>query len=176
MRRGSLAVAMLVCGAGALSAQTVNVTLLEKTRTTTTYPSRSTEAMIGQSNGSGSSRPGDAEALVVPNHSRALPLPDTTSSGSAAQAAPRTYTVTGARLRLQLPDGRILEAVCTDKMADQLSSQPRQSCLTPAEGPLEANFKGANVKLTWRVEKKKRSEVYSVLALPLAATAPPLHR
>jgi hypothetical protein len=148
---------MLVCGTGALSAQTVSVTLLEKSRTETTYPSRSTE---------------DAEAFPLANHGRALPLPDASSTGSA----PRTYTVTGARLRLQLPDGRIIEAVCTDRMADQSSTQPRQSCMTPAEGPLQASFKGSSVKLTWRVDKKKRSEIYSVLALPLAATAPPLHR
>lgn len=147
MRHGPWIVAMLICAAGALSAQTVNVTLLEKKRTTTNYPSRSAEP--------------------VPGHGRALPLPD------AAPSAPRTYAVTGASLRLQLPDGRIIEAVCTDRMADQL--QPRQSCLTPAEGPIQARFKGANVTLTWRVANKKRSEVYSVLPLPLSAAYPP-HR
>jgi len=156
MVRGSLVVAMLMCCACALSAQTVNVTVLEKNRTTTTFTAHSTESTTGQ--------PGR----------HALPVPDP-PSGSGTLAAPHTYTVTGASLRLQLPDGRILEAVCTDRMADQLSSQPRHSCMTPAEGPLQAKFKGANVKLTWRVAKKKRSEVYSVLHLPLTAALPP-HR
>jgi hypothetical protein len=81
-------------------------------------------------------------------------------------------TMTHIELLLLLPDGRRVGVYCNDHP----KGAKMHFCQNPGTDELEANFSGANVKLTWGVGldgKKKASETYVVgRVYPAPASTP----
>ena len=80
-----------------------------------------------------------------------------------------TYSVQGATLSLQLPDGRIAVVNCASKLSlFSPGPQPRRSCRIPPVDNITAEFKGKDAKLAWSVSvdgSKLESETYKIVAL-----------
>lgn len=85
-------------------------------------------------------------------------------------AVDKTFSVSGATLTLQLPDGRIAVVNCASKFAEHFAGRVgnRRSCHVPLVDSFQADFKGDNAKLMWSVSldgKKMQSETYKILAV-----------
>jgi hypothetical protein len=80
-----------------------------------------------------------------------------------------TYSVQGATLSLQLPDGRIAVVNCASKLSlFSPGPQTRRSCRIPPVDNITAEFKGKDAKLAWSVSvdgSKLESETYKIVAL-----------
>jgi len=85
-------------------------------------------------------------------------------------AVGRTFKVHGATFTLQLPDGRLAIVNCESKFAEHMAGPAgnRRSCRMPVVDSIQADFKGANAKLSWSVSldgKKMQSETYKILGI-----------
>ncbi len=85
-------------------------------------------------------------------------------------AVGKTFSVSGATLTLQLPDGRIAVVNCASKFAEHFAGRVgnRRSCRVPLVDGFHADFKGDNAKLMWSISldgKKMQSETYKILAV-----------
>jgi hypothetical protein len=96
----------------------------------------------------------------------------TTTNGTISVPKEISYSVTGATLSLQLPDGRVVIVNCTSKenmnMAERQQDIYRRSCRTPLVDEIQAEFKGKTAKLFWPASidgKKFESETYKILAV-----------
>jgi len=110
----------------------------------------------------------------------------TTCSGTASATGTETppvqssFTVSGATLTLQVPDGRIVVVNCASKFAERFRGPlgNRRSCRVPLNNVIQAQFKGDNAKLYWNVsldDSKQQSETYKILAVFGSKTAGPPH-
>lgn len=94
------------------------------------------------------------------------------STQSATTFAPPrevSYSVDGATLSLQLPDGRVAVVNCSSK-ADwwTLGQRQRRSCRIPMTDRFEAEFNGDKAKLYWRIgvnSEKGLSETYRLIEI-----------
>jgi hypothetical protein len=89
------------------------------------------------------------------------------STTRTTPAQQRSYSVTGATLSLQLPDGRIAVVNCASK-PNMGFGTPRRSCRIPLVDNIQAEFDGDSAKLIWPVSidgKKMGSETYKILAV-----------
>jgi hypothetical protein len=99
-----------------------------------------------------------------------------TASGSSMSIPAHTqeFTLAHIQMLLLLPDGRRVGVYCNDHI---ILMGPRvRNCKSPEVDEIEADFSGANVKLTWGVGldgKKKASETYIVGPVYPAPTDPP---
>jgi len=89
---------------------------------------------------------------------------------NSASAAGATFTVTGATLTLELPDGRVAVVNCAAKFAEHFAGPigNRRSCRVPLVNEVQAEFKGDGAKLEWSVSldgKKMQSETYKILGV-----------
>lgn len=85
-------------------------------------------------------------------------------------AVGKSFTVTGATLTLELPDGRLAVVNCEGKFAEHFAGRVgnRRSCHVPLVDSFEVDFHGDNAKLMWPVSidgKKIQSETYKILAV-----------
>ena len=85
-------------------------------------------------------------------------------------AVGKSFTVQGATLTLQLPDGRLAVVNCESKFAEHFAGRVgnRRSCRVPLVDAIEADFHGDNAKLAWNVSidgSKTQSETYKILAV-----------
>jgi len=85
-------------------------------------------------------------------------------------AVGKSFTVQGATLTLELPDGRLAVVNCESKFAEHFAGPVgnRRSCRVPLVDAIEADFHGDNAKLLWSVSidgSKKQSETYKILAV-----------
>lgn len=85
-------------------------------------------------------------------------------------AVGKTFTVQGATLTLELPDGRLAVVNCESKFAEHFAGSVgnRRSCRVPIVENIQADFHGDNAKLIWPVsldEKKMQSETYKILGI-----------
>jgi hypothetical protein len=80
-----------------------------------------------------------------------------------------SYSVTGATLSLQLPDGRVAVVNCVSKLSlFTPTPQTQRSCRIPPVDDIQVEFKGKNAKLAWPVSvdgSKLESETYKILAI-----------
>lgn len=81
-----------------------------------------------------------------------------------------SYSVRGATLSLQLPDGRIAVVNCESKFAEHFAGPAgnHRSCRIPLVDDVQTDFKGDKAKLEWSVSldgKKTQSETYKILAI-----------
>ncbi len=73
------------------------------------------------------------------------------------------YSVSGATLSLRLSDGRVAVVNCNSKSDWATLGQHQRSCRVPPPDQLEAEFRGDNAKLFWRIGiygEKLQSETY----------------
>lgn len=114
----------------------------------------------------------------------------TNGTATNIPAQEHSYSVRGAMLSLQLPDGRIAIVNCTGKTNWTDISHPNQmtrSCRIPPDSvtTLQAKFAGADAKLSWEWEEKKmislndamtvthkESETYKLIDVLVPAKAP----
>lgn len=86
------------------------------------------------------------------------------------------YKLLGAVLTLQVPDGRIVIAACSDKPNLTGWTTPRRSCRIPEGNAAWGDFDGEKVKLIWPVGldgKKSQQETYKIFRiLPKPTTSP----
>jgi hypothetical protein len=82
------------------------------------------------------------------------------------------YTVRGATLALQLPDGRVAVVNCESKYSLKFDYVNKRSCRVPLANTLEVEFKGDNAKLFWLksvsldlADRKWESETYKIIAV-----------
>ncbi len=85
-------------------------------------------------------------------------------------AVGKSFTVHGATLTLELPDGRLAVVNCEGKFAEHFAGPVgnRRSCRMPIVENIEADFHGDNAKLIWPVSldgKKMQSETYKILGI-----------
>ncbi|MGB9147545.1 MAG: hypothetical protein WCC14_17085 [Acidobacteriaceae bacterium] len=85
-------------------------------------------------------------------------------------AVGKSFTVQGATLTLELPDGRLAVVNCESKFAEHFAVRVgnRRSCRVPLVDEVRADFHGDNAKLMWNVSidgSKSRSETYKILAV-----------
>ncbi|HEX4067108.1 MAG TPA: hypothetical protein VHZ09_13885 [Acidobacteriaceae bacterium] len=85
-------------------------------------------------------------------------------------AVGKAFTVTGATLTLELPDGRLAVVNCEGKFAEHFAGPVgnRRSCHVPLVDSFEVDFHGDNARLMWPVSldgKKIQSETYKILAV-----------
>jgi hypothetical protein len=85
-------------------------------------------------------------------------------------AVGKSFTVQGATLTLELPDGRLAVVNCESKFAEHFAGPAgnRRSCHVPLVDGIEADFHGDNAKLVWNVSidgSKKQSETYKIIAV-----------
>ena len=85
-------------------------------------------------------------------------------------AVGKSFTVQGATLTLELPDGRLAVVNCESKFAEHFAGRVgnRRSCRVPLVDEVRADFHGDNAKLMWNVSidgSKSRSETYKILAV-----------
>ena len=86
------------------------------------------------------------------------------------QAASANFSVTGATLTLQLPDGRTAVVNCASKFQERFAGPIGnvRSCRVPLVDVFQAEFDGDKAKLLWSVSldgKKMQSETYKILAV-----------
>jgi hypothetical protein len=100
------------------------------------------------------------------------------ASGSSIYLPAHTQELTLAHIQmlLLLPDGRRVGVYCNDHPVG-LEKSRIHACKNPEVDEFDADFSGANVKLTWGVGldgKKKESETYTVgKVFPAEPAAPP---
>jgi hypothetical protein len=85
-------------------------------------------------------------------------------------AVGKSFTVHGATLTLELPDGRLAVVNCDSKFAEHFAGSVgnRRSCRMPIVENIEADFHGDNARLSWPVSldgKKMQSETYKILGI-----------
>jgi hypothetical protein len=85
-------------------------------------------------------------------------------------AVGKSFTVHGATLTLELPDGRLAVVNCESKFAERFAGQVgnRRSCRMPIVEKVEEEFHGDNARLIWPVSldgKKMQSETYKILGV-----------
>ncbi|MGB6133690.1 MAG: hypothetical protein WBG54_18055 [Acidobacteriaceae bacterium] len=85
-------------------------------------------------------------------------------------AVGKSFTVQGATLTLELPDGRLAVVNCESKFAEHFAVRVgnRRSCRVPLVDEVRADFHGDNAKLMWNVSidgSKSQSETYKILAV-----------
>jgi hypothetical protein len=85
-------------------------------------------------------------------------------------AVGKSFTVHGATLTLELPDGRLAVVNCESKFSEHFAGPVgnRRSCRTPIIENIEADFHGENAKLSWPVSldgKTMQSETYKILGI-----------
>lgn len=85
-------------------------------------------------------------------------------------AVGKSFTVHGATLTLELPDGRLAVVNCESKFAEHFAGRVgnRRSCRMPIVENIEVDFHGDNAKLIWPVSldgKKMQSETYKILGV-----------
>ena len=111
----------------------------------------------------------DANCYGVANTANCTATTRTTGSSTAARTG--SYTVRGATLSLQLPDGRVAVVNCDSKLNWTDFSKPnqvRRSCKIPLVENIQAEFDGDKAKLRWSVSidgRKMESETYKILAV-----------
>jgi Tfp pilus assembly protein PilV len=114
----------------------------------------------------------------------------TTETRGAATNVPaqqHTYTVRGAVLSLQLPDGRIAVVNCTSKPDRGGFSRRKRSCRIPVDDAtaVEAAFVGTDATVSWKWQEKtlvslnevkmvmhKESGTYKLIDVLVPAKAP----
>ena len=92
------------------------------------------------------------------------------TSGYNTPAHQVSFSVKGATLALQIPDGRIAVVNCESKFAERMAGirGNKRSCRIPLVDAITAEFNGDKAKLEWIVSldgKKKQSETYKVIAV-----------
>jgi hypothetical protein len=94
------------------------------------------------------------------------------STSTTIATPPRdvSYTVNGATLSLQLPDGRVAVVNCDSKFnwTDWSSWTPRRSCRIPTSNQFDAEFNGDKAKLIWQIGirgEKTQSETYKLIEI-----------
>jgi hypothetical protein len=92
------------------------------------------------------------------------------SNGYCNGPTPVSYDVAGAKLWLHLPDGRTAIVSCNGKYLLKLDGINLRDCRIPSVNNFEAEFKGVNAKLKWRVTiglngEKIESETYTILSV-----------
>ncbi|MGA8087667.1 MAG: hypothetical protein WCA10_10195 [Terracidiphilus sp.] len=85
-------------------------------------------------------------------------------------AVGKSFTVHGATLTLELPDGRLAVVNCESKFAEHFAGSVgnRRSCRMPIVESIQAEFHGDNARLIWPVSldgKKMQSETYKILGV-----------
>lgn len=85
-------------------------------------------------------------------------------------AVGKSFTVTGATLTLELPDGRLAVVNCEYKFAEHFAGSVgnRRSCRVPLVDSFEVDFHADNAKLMWPVSidgKKMATETYKILGV-----------
>ena len=91
-----------------------------------------------------------------------------TTTGYSTGPRQISYSVQGATLSLELPDGRLAVVNCASKYKMRGDYINRRSCRIPLVDEIQAEFKGKKVKLQWLVSldgKKSESETYTMLAV-----------
>ena len=81
-------------------------------------------------------------------------------------AVGQAFTLSGATLSLELPDGRI--AVVNCKGIDKSSVAIRRDCRVPMGDSIDVDFHGDKAKLYWPVSldgKKIQSETYKIVSV-----------
>jgi hypothetical protein len=80
-----------------------------------------------------------------------------------------SYSVQGATLSLQLPDGRVAVVNCASKLSlFTPTPESRRSCRIPPTDKIQVEFKGKDAKLYWPVSidgQKLESETYKILTV-----------
>ncbi len=121
--------------------------------------------------------PGEYESLSNTNTNCNADLTDvhclgtTTTTGTVSSPTEVSFTLTGATLSLQLPDGRVAVVNCEMKGHVKpliLGGTSIRSCRVPLVYEVQTDFKGKNAKLFWPVSvdgKKFESETYKILAI-----------
>lgn len=85
-------------------------------------------------------------------------------------AVGKSFTVHGATLTLELPDGRLAVVNCESKFAEHFAGRVgnRRSCRVPIIENIEVEFHGDNAKLSWPVSldgKKIQTETYKIIGI-----------
>jgi hypothetical protein len=92
-----------------------------------------------------------------------------TSNTTVTPARSVSYTLQGATLALQLPDGRTAVVNCNSKLNwTEWSGGPRRSCRIPTVTQFDVEFSGDKAKLIWRVGingEKVVSETYDLIQI-----------
>jgi len=90
--------------------------------------------------------------------------PTATTTATVTPATVTRNPIQGAKLTLQLPDGRRVVVGCVSKG----SGNYIRSCRIPLVDEIAAEFKGKDAKLKWIVSidgKKTESETYTILSV-----------
>jgi hypothetical protein len=99
------------------------------------------------------------------------------TTGSYVPPVTGSYTVQGATLALQLPDGRVAVVNCESKYKMRGDGVNRRSCRIPPVDAMQVEFNGNKAKLKWPVSldgKKLESETYKIVTVsdkPASQTA-----
>ena len=89
-------------------------------------------------------------------------------SDTKPSVPPQKVTVTGATLRLRLPDRREVLVGCESKYALRFDYINRRSCRVPPLDDVTAEFDGDQAKLIWPVSidgRKTQSETYTIISI-----------
>lgn len=151
---------LFICAATAFG-QKMNVTIVQRHDSTTTYDYVVAGHYYGTSNGST-----DCDAYG----NNADCYGSTTTSGYTVPGHEVSFSVSGATYSLLLPDGRIVVVNCVSKFAERFAGVEgnHRSCRMPIVNDIQAEFKGKKAKLSWPVSldgKKKESETYTILGI-----------
>ncbi|RSL19273.1 hypothetical protein EDE15_4935 [Edaphobacter aggregans] len=161
MRKLGVLVGIFVLCPVAVSAQLLNVKIIQRQNGETQY----TYQVAGHSTSTGS---GNANCYSSGDTVNCNSSSSTNTSTTAPQMI--SYSVAGATYSLLLPDGRVAVVNCTSKFAEHFAGPAgnKRSCRMPIVDKLQAEFKGKNAKLIWPVSldgKKMESETYTILGI-----------
>lgn len=157
----SVVMVLLTLGAMAASGQKLNVKIINRQDSETTYnyqvPGHSLSNTTANANCFGNSATANCSGT-------------STTSGFTTAARDVAFTVTGATFSLLLPDGRIAIVNCVSKFKERMAGPAgnHRSCRQPLVDSIEADFHGNKAKLKWPVSldgKKFESETYNIIAV-----------
>jgi hypothetical protein len=157
---GVLAVIVVLCPL-AVSAQLLNVKIVQRQNGETQYTYQVAGHSTSTSNGS-------ANCYFGGNTVNCNGSGSTNTTATAPQMI--SYSVAGATYSLLLPDRRVAVVNCTSKFAEHFAGRAgnKRSCRMPIVDDLQVEFKGKNAKLIWPVSldgKKMESETYTILGI-----------
>lgn len=158
-----LTVAVLIAcfGGSFATAQKLNVRIINRQDSETTYnyqvAGHSTASSTGSANCFGSANSVNCSGSA-------------TADGYYTAPMNVSFSVTGATFSLLLPDGRVAVVNCVSKFAERMAGPAgnHRSCRQPMVDDIEADFSGKNAKLKWPVSldgKKFESETYKIVAV-----------
>jgi hypothetical protein len=141
------------------SAETINVTIINRQYSATQYTYVAPGYSVANSNTTVNCSGGAGSASCSGS---------THTTASEVQPRTTSYAVQGSTLSLQLPDGRIAIVNCAGKYSLKFDYINARSCRLPLVNDIQVEFSKNNAKLRWPVSidgKKTESETYQILAV-----------